>query len=95
MPEMDGLTAIEKIRDCEKKAGAARTPIVALSAGALEEDLNRSLKAGADLHVSKPVKKTLIDAIVELHRISYVYCGVPPLLSAVLIRVRHAKETEE
>jgi PAS domain S-box-containing protein len=67
MPEIDGLTAIQIIRDCEKKAGTPRVPIMALSAAALEEDIRRSLTAGADLHVSKPVKKkTLIDAIMKL-----------------------------
>jgi PAS domain S-box-containing protein len=67
MPEMDGLTAIRIIRNCEKKTGNLRTPVIALSAGALEEDVRRSLAAGADLHVSKPVKKkTLMDAILKL-----------------------------
>jgi two-component system, sensor histidine kinase and response regulator len=78
MPEMDGLTAIQMIRGYEEKGGTSRTPIVALSAAALEEDVKRSLKAGADLHVNKPVKKkTLIDAIVKavedgkiLHQVS-------------------------
>ena len=67
MPEMDGLTAIRIIRDREKKAGLARIPIVAISAAALDEDVNSSLEAGADLHINKPVKKsTLVDAIVKL-----------------------------
>jgi two-component system sensor histidine kinase/response regulator len=67
MPDMDGLTAIQTIRDWERKGGHAHSPIVALSASALEEDVRRSLKAGADLHVNKPVsKKTLFEAIVKV-----------------------------
>jgi len=42
-------------------------PIIALTASALEADVRRSLDAGADLHISKPVKKaTLLAAIVSL-----------------------------
>jgi two-component system sensor histidine kinase/response regulator len=67
MPEMDGLTAIRTIRDCERKAGHMRTPIAALSAAAREEDVKRSADAGADIHLNKPVmKKTLVDAITKL-----------------------------
>src|ERR1019366_3473509 len=43
---------------------AGRTPILALTASALEEDVRRAKQAGCDMHVSKPVKKsTLLDAI--------------------------------
>ncbi len=67
MPDMDGLTAIQTIRDYERNSGYPPTPIIALSAAALEEDIKRSLYAGADLHVNKPVKKrTLVDAIASL-----------------------------
>lgn len=64
MPEMDGLTATRVIRNWERAQGLAPTPIVALTASALAEDVERSLAAGCDAHVSKPVRKNvLIEAI--------------------------------
>jgi PAS domain S-box-containing protein len=64
MPVTDGLTATRMIREWERARGARRTPIIALTASALEEDRHKSFSAGANAHVSKPVKKaTLLAAI--------------------------------
>ena len=60
MPEMDGLTATRIVRQWEKDHVCGRTPIVALSAAALEEDVRHAIEAGCDLHVSKPVKKRVL-----------------------------------
>ena len=67
MPEMDGLTATRVIRNWEKAQGLFATPIIALTASALAEDVARSLAAGCDAHLSKPVRKgTLIEAVRAL-----------------------------
>jgi PAS domain S-box-containing protein len=64
MPEMDGLTATRMLRQWEKDCGLAPTPIIALTASALAEDVERSLAAGCNAHVSKPVRKrVLLEAI--------------------------------
>lgn len=56
---MDGLTAAKKIRETDQKV-----PIIALSANAYKEDINKSLDAGMNAHLSKPVNtKELIDEI--------------------------------
>jgi two-component system, sensor histidine kinase len=55
MPEMDGLTAIREIRALEARTGAPRTPIAVISANAMPADVEASLAAGADHHISKPV----------------------------------------
>lgn len=47
MPVMDGLEATRAIRDWEQERGLARTPIVALTASALDEDVRRTLEAGS------------------------------------------------
>jgi PAS domain S-box-containing protein len=65
MPVMDGLEAIRLIRQSERHNGSERVPIIALTASALESDVGRSLDAGADLHVSKPVKKATLLAAIE------------------------------
>lgn len=57
MPEMDGLTATRQIRQMDKKH---RVPIVAMSANAFKEDVEASLSAGMDGHLSKPVNRELL-----------------------------------
>ena len=60
MPEMDGLAAARKIRAIEKEANAARTPIVALSANAFQDDVDASLAAGMDGHITKPLEQHVL-----------------------------------
>jgi CheY-like chemotaxis protein len=55
MPEMDGLTAAKTIR-AMKRADAGSIPIVALTANAFDEDVQHSMQAGLDAHLSKPVE---------------------------------------
>jgi CheY-like chemotaxis protein len=52
---MDGLEATRAIRDFERTGGAARTPIIMLSANALSEHVRIGLEAGADFHLAKPI----------------------------------------
>ena len=64
MPVMDGYTATKEIRSWERRSGFERTPIVALTAYALREEIEKSIDAGCDAHLTKPVKKaTLIETI--------------------------------
>ena len=53
MPVMDGLAACRAIRALDGPPG--RTPVVAVTAAAATEDLDRCLAAGMDAHISKPV----------------------------------------
>ena len=55
MPEMDGLAAAGAIRALERP-DAAVIPIVALTANAFDEDVQRSLQVGMNAHLSKPVE---------------------------------------
>jgi CheY-like chemotaxis protein len=52
MPEMDGMQATRLIRQLPQ---AARLPIIAMTAGALDADVQECLAAGMDAHVSKPI----------------------------------------
>ena len=55
MPVMDGLQATEAIRLLDR-ADAKTVPIIALSANAFDEDVQHSLQAGMNAHLSKPVE---------------------------------------
>jgi signal transduction histidine kinase/DNA-binding response OmpR family regulator len=66
MPVKDGYTATREIRQWEKQEGAAETPVVALTAYALKKDTQKSLDAGCNAHLTKPIKKaTLLEALAE------------------------------
>jgi two-component system, sensor histidine kinase and response regulator len=65
MPEIDGLSATRAIRRWESERGLSPTPIIAITASALEDDVNRSIAAGCDDHVSKPVKKPVLLAAIR------------------------------
>ncbi|HLX38054.1 MAG TPA: response regulator, partial [Candidatus Binataceae bacterium] len=66
MPVLDGYSAVRAIRQWEAEKGHRHTPIIALTASALEEDVRRAKAAGCDMHVSKPVKKsTLLQSIAR------------------------------
>lgn len=62
MAIMDGLTATKKIRRFDKK-----TPIIALSANAYSEDISKSLKAGMNTHLSKPIDRDeLLETLIKM-----------------------------
>jgi len=66
MPVMDGYAAARSIRQWEQREGRAPTPIIALTASALDEAVRRSLEAGCNSHLSKPVRKaTLVKALEQ------------------------------
>ena len=54
MPEMDGYQATVEIR--KRARGDCHTPIVALTANAMEGDRERCLQTGMDDYVSKPIE---------------------------------------
>ena len=55
MPEMDGLAATEAIRGLDRP-DAKKIPIIAMTANAFDEDVQRSLQVGMNAHLSKPVE---------------------------------------
>ena len=64
MPIMDGYTATREIRKWEQEQGRKQTPIIALTAHAMKEDVQRSLDAGCTDHLTKPIRRaTLMDAV--------------------------------
>ncbi len=64
MPEMDGLEATRQIRALDR-ADAGTIPIIALTANAFDEDVQRSLQAGLNAHLSKPVEAEALFETLE------------------------------
>jgi signal transduction histidine kinase/ActR/RegA family two-component response regulator len=65
MPELDGLSATTLLRDHEAETGKPRTPVIMLTANALDEHVAASHAAGADAHLSKPIRaQALIEEIM-------------------------------
>ncbi|MDC0253625.1 response regulator [Bacteriovoracales bacterium] len=58
MPEMDGLSCTKEIRKYEKQnPDKSKTFILAMTAYAFNEDIQRTRDAGCDSHISKPINK--------------------------------------
>ena len=64
MPQMDGLAATRLIRSQGYKG-----PIIALTAHALQEEINNSLQAGCDGHLTKPISKNVL--LEEINRFTH------------------------
>ena len=64
MPVMDGLEATRQIRALDRQ-DAKEIPIIALTANAFDEDVQRSLQAGLNAHLSKPVDAQALFSTLE------------------------------
>jgi PAS domain S-box-containing protein len=65
MPVMDGLTATRIIRQREQAEGRGRTPILALTANAMDHQLPEYVAAGMDGLVAKPIEAARLFAALE------------------------------
>jgi signal transduction histidine kinase/AmiR/NasT family two-component response regulator len=65
MPVMDGVSAIRAIRAQEIRENRPRTPIVSLTANALQHQINAQIDAGADAHAPKPIHLPSLLAAIE------------------------------
>jgi signal transduction histidine kinase/CheY-like chemotaxis protein len=71
MPEMDGYEATRTIRELEKGTGK-HTPIIALTASAMEKDREKCLSVGMDEYVPKPIEKEeLLRVLKKTARLLY------------------------
>ncbi|MBQ1504730.1 MAG: response regulator, partial [Oscillospiraceae bacterium] len=64
MPEMDGLEATRTIREMDRQ-DAKEIPIIALTSNAFDEDVQRSMQAGLNAHLSKPVEPDVLFKTLE------------------------------
>jgi PAS domain S-box-containing protein len=75
MPVMDGLEATKRIREWEVRNGnSIRLPIVALTAGAVNEELQRALDSGMDDVLTKPIEPEKLKVCLEKN-LNYENCS--------------------
>lgn len=67
MPHMNGYEATKRIRELEQTKEHTHTPIIAMSANAFTEDVNKAYACGMDAYITKPV------GIEEIHNILKKY----------------------
>ena len=72
MPVMDGLEATRRIRNGENPLGRI-IPILAMTANAFLEDMQKSREAGMDEHLSKPVDIAALEQTVKRFRVTFPY----------------------
>jgi CheY-like chemotaxis protein len=65
MPEMDGYEATGAIRRLEDVNETQRTPIIAMTAAAMEGDREACLAAGMDDFITKPVRLEIVSAVLQ------------------------------
>ncbi|MEG1805779.1 MAG: response regulator, partial [Clostridia bacterium] len=59
MPVMDGITATKSIRQMQK-ADAKTIPIIAMTANAFDEDIEKTKLAGMNAHLAKPIEPSVL-----------------------------------
>lgn len=64
MPELDGLSATRIVRERERVSGT-RTPILAMTAYAMEGDREKCMQAGMDAYVSKPIRADAMETAIS------------------------------
>ena len=62
MPELNGIGAMQQIKEYEEQNSMILTPIIALTANVLESDKERFLNAGMDGFVGKPINTKELEA---------------------------------
>src|SRR5262245_34964589 len=67
MPNFDGYWATREIRNWERTNNLKRTPIIAITAFAHEEDPRKSFEAGLDAYLVKPVTKETLFRLIGKH----------------------------
>jgi CheY-like chemotaxis protein len=67
MPVMDGLDATRAIRASDHE-DAKTIPIIAMTANAYREDIEKSLDAGMNAHIAKPIDVSLLLSVLAEYK---------------------------
>ncbi|HUQ93752.1 MAG TPA: response regulator [Bryobacteraceae bacterium] len=96
MPVMGGLEATRLIRRWEAHSGRHPVPILALTAQAAGEGVGRSLDAGCNEHLTKPIKKSTLLEAMSRHLQNKIRItppdGIEGLVPKYLLNIRRDME---
>jgi two-component system, sensor histidine kinase len=65
MPVLDGYATTREIRRIEQRQARARVPVLALTADAFQEDIDRMREAGMDGHLAKPYTRDQLQKLLS------------------------------
>ena len=83
LPDIDGQALTRRLKSAEP---GPCPPIIAVTAGAFDEDRQRAFEAGADAYVRKPFKEhELFEAIAACLRVEYLYADELPSPGSAVI----------
>jgi CheY-like chemotaxis protein len=69
LPGREGYELVRQVREFQRQRAGAHLPVIALTAFARPQDRQKTLEAGFDLHLAKPLKPhTLLEAIAHCRR---------------------------
>ena len=91
MPIMDGYVATQRIREWEREKLAKPTPIIALTAYARRNEIERSLNCGCTAHLTKPIRrKTLLELLNRYGdpMRTQAHAGTPPERTQINVDAR-------
>lgn len=92
MPVLDGYQATKKIREMEFKHNSSQLPIIAFTASAMKGDKEKTLAAGMDDYIAKPIKLETI----QRKLIKWLPIGTPHLIeTSTQNQHMHATENKE
>ena len=84
MPRMDGYAVVRAFREYERAKNLPPLPVLALTADAFKEAVEKSLAAGFTMHLAKPIRKaTLLEAITR-HGQAHPEAAAPAKLDVVV-----------
>jgi len=84
MPVLDGYSATRQMRAWENEQNLRPTPILALTAHALTEATQKSLDAGCDAHLTKPIQKAVLFEAIRRYALSEAADSIHVLVDSAL-----------
>ena len=67
MPGMDGYDTTREIRAWEQEHNLSPTPVLALTANAMKDDIEKTRQAGCNLHLAKPIRKKRLLEVLDTY----------------------------
>jgi PAS domain S-box-containing protein len=65
MPRLSGPETVRKMRKLERDSGSAATPIIALTANAMPQQVREYIEAGFDAHIEKPIRPEYLTQVMQ------------------------------